>query len=98
MEFCEPLAAKGAKLVSPAITNGGPPMGEAWLDEFLQQCTQCTIYGIAAHIYDSATNFAYYNEYITGLGQKYNKPVFLTEVRFSQYKLVYGALELISHC
>lgn len=80
MQFCEPFAGK-AKLISPAITNGGPPMGTAWLDEFISLCTDCTIYGIAAHIYDSATNIGYYQSYITDLGTRYNKPVFLTEVR-----------------
>lgn len=80
MQWCEPFAGQ-VKLISPAITNGGPPMGTSWMDEFLQLCTTCTIDGIAAHIYDSATNIGYYQSYITELGQRYAKPTYLTEVR-----------------
>ncbi|KAI0916567.1 hypothetical protein AcV5_003021 [Taiwanofungus camphoratus] len=74
----EPFAGR-AKLVSPAITNGGPPMGTAWLDAFLAACAGCTIDAIAIHIYDAATNIAYYESYIAGVVAKYNKPVWVTE-------------------
>ena len=77
-QYMEPFAGK-AKLCSPAITNGGAPMGTAWLDNFLSACTGCTIDCIAIHIYDSATNVAYYQQYITDLGTKYNRPVLITE-------------------
>lgn len=50
----EPFAGK-AKLISPAITNGGAPMGVAWMKDFLQACSGCHIDGIAMHWYDSAT-------------------------------------------
>lgn len=76
----QPFAGK-AKLCSPAITNGPPPMGTAWLDNFLKECKGCKVDCIAMHIYDSATNTAYYKEYIKGIGQKYKKPVWVTEVR-----------------
>ena len=76
----EPFAGK-AKLCSPAITNGGAPMGTAWLDEFLVACTDCTIDCIAFHIYDSATNVAYFKNYITDIGTRYGKPTWMTEVR-----------------
>ena len=75
----QPFAGK-AKLCSPAITNGGPPAGEAWLDNFLKACNGCRIDCIAIHIYDSATNVAYFKEYIAGVGKKYKKPVWVTEV------------------
>ena len=81
-EFMEPFAGK-AKLCSPAITNGGAPMGQAWLDEFLQECGDCTIDCIAFHIYDSATNIDYFKNYITQMGTKYGKPTMMTEVCFS---------------
>ena len=75
----EPFAGK-AKLVSPAITNGGSPMGTAWMDEFLSECSDCTIDCIAFHIYDSATNIDYFKNYITEMGTKYGKPTWMTEV------------------
>ena len=76
----QPFASK-AKLCSPAITNGAPPsMGTGWLDSFLQACSGCQIDCIAIHIYDSATNTAYYQSYIQGIGTKYQKPVWVTEV------------------
>ncbi|GJE93989.1 glycoside hydrolase family 128 protein [Phanerochaete sordida] len=77
-QWMEPFAGK-AKLVSPAITNGGAPMGTAWLDSFLEECSDCTIDCIAMHIYDSATNIAYYQSYISNMASKYNKPVWVTE-------------------
>jgi hypothetical protein len=51
-KYMQPFAGK-AKLVSPAITNAGPPNGEAWMDSFLKECKGCTIDAIAIHIYDS---------------------------------------------
>ena len=79
-QYMQPFAGK-AKLCSPAITNGGAPMGTAWLDAFMAACTQCTIDCVAFHIYDSATNVAYFKNYITEIGQRYGKPTFMTEVR-----------------
>ncbi|OSX60387.1 glycoside hydrolase family 128 protein, partial [Postia placenta MAD-698-R-SB12] len=78
MQYMQPFAGK-AKLVSPAITNGAAPMGETWLSDFLSECSGCTIDAIAMHIYDSATNEAYYQSYISGLASKYGKPVWVTE-------------------
>ncbi|KAI0644031.1 glycosyl hydrolase catalytic core-domain-containing protein [Trametes meyenii] len=80
MQFMQPFAGK-ATLVSPAITNGAPPMGTGWMDDFLAACAQlgCQVDAIAAHIYDSATNVAYYQSYITDLGTRYKRPVLITE-------------------
>ena len=78
-QYMQPFAGK-AKLCSPAITNGAAPMGTAWLDQFLAECSGCTIDCIAFHIYDSATNLAYFESYIKEIGTKYGKPTFMTEV------------------
>ena len=78
-QYMQPFAGK-AKLCSPAVTNGAAPMGTAWLDSFLAACSGCTVDCIAIHIYDSATNVAYYQSYISGVGKKYGKPVWVTEV------------------
>ena len=76
----EPFAGK-AKLVAPAITNGGAPMGAAWLDQFLGNCTQCTVDVLAVHIYDAATNEDYYRSYISDFVGRYGKTTWVTEVR-----------------
>jgi len=78
MTYMEPFKGK-ATLVGPAITNGGPPMGTAWLDEFIAACTECSIDAYAIHIYDSASNVAYFQNYISDFGTKYGKPVLVTE-------------------
>lgn len=78
MTYMQPFAGK-AKLIGPAVTNGAPPMGTGWLDDFISACTQCTIDGFAAHIYDSATNEQYYQNYISSFVSKYQKPIWVTE-------------------
>jgi len=77
-QWMQPFAGK-AQLVSPAITNGGAPLGQTWMDSFLTACTGCTIDAIAIHIYDSPTNLAYFQNYISGVVTKYGKPVMVTE-------------------
>ncbi|GJE87228.1 glycoside hydrolase family 128 protein [Phanerochaete sordida] len=76
--WLEPFAGRAA-LCAPAVTNGGPPMGTAWLDAFLEACDDCTVDCVAIHIYDSATNEAYFQAYIGGVAQTYGKPVWVTE-------------------
>ncbi|KAH8078724.1 glycosyl hydrolase catalytic core-domain-containing protein [Cristinia sonorae] len=78
MSYMEPFKGQ-ATLVGPAITNGGAPMGTAWLDQFLSICSSCSIDALAIHIYDSATNVGYFKNYITDIGKKYGKPVLVTE-------------------
>lgn len=58
-----------AKLVSPAVTNGAPPLGLGWLDSFLALCSDCTIDVIAIHIYDQPSNLAYFQKYISDVGE-----------------------------
>ncbi len=82
MTYMEPFHGQ-AILVSPAITNGGAPLGFTWMDSFLAACSSCHIDKIAIHIYDSATNIAYYKNYITDAIARYNKPILITEVRLS---------------
>ncbi|CAL1710625.1 unnamed protein product [Somion occarium] len=71
--YVNPFAGK-AKLIAPAITNGGAPMGTDWLDRFLAACgTDCHIDGFAFHIYDSASNTDYFKTYISDFVSKYSK-------------------------
>lgn len=78
MQYMQPFAGK-AVLVSPSITNGAAPMGFAWLQSFLGNCTGCTVDAVALHWYDSATNFAYLQWYLTQAWQTFGKPIWLTE-------------------
>jgi hypothetical protein len=64
-QHMQPYAGR-AKLVSPAITNGAPPMGTGWMDAFLVACTGCQIDAIAIHIYDSASNVPYFQTCVPG--------------------------------
>ncbi|KAM0748388.1 hypothetical protein T439DRAFT_291841 [Meredithblackwellia eburnea MCA 4105] len=67
------------KLVSPAITNGGPPMGVTWMSEFLGNCTSCHVDAIAAHWYDAAWNVGYFQNYFTDMYSQFGKPIWITE-------------------
>jgi len=83
MQYMQPFAGK-AKLIGPAVTNGaytssGAPMGVNWLSEFVSACSSCTFDGFAMHIYDSATNEAYYKSYIQSFVSQFGKPVWVTE-------------------
>ncbi|KAL5313579.1 hypothetical protein ACEPPN_018000 [Leptodophora sp. 'Broadleaf-Isolate-01'] len=51
-----------AALGAPAVTNG--PGGLTWLREFLHLCTGCEIHFVPIHWYDSATNVAYFTNYV----------------------------------
>lgn len=60
-----PLAAQGARIGSPAITNGGAPMGTAWLQSWFDACGgQCKVDFVTFHWYDSASNFAYFQQHV----------------------------------
>jgi len=80
----EPLKAAhpSLKLVSPAVTNGGAPLGIAWLVDFIEACTGCHIDALALHIYDSASNIAYFQGYLTDAIKNPSfggRPIWVTE-------------------
>lgn len=52
-----------ATLVSPSVTNAAT--GMAWMQEFIPLCADCDISLWAFHWYDSTSNFAYLQEYVT---------------------------------
>ncbi|KAJ7032550.1 glycosyl hydrolase catalytic core-domain-containing protein [Mycena alexandri] len=80
LQYIHPLSAKGFKLATPAVTNGGAPAGLTWLDAFLAACTGCKYDYIALHWYggwiDDFTDFI-------NAAKKYNKPIYLTEFGLS---------------
>jgi hypothetical protein len=49
------------------------------MEQFLGNCSTCTIDAIAIHVYDSATNIPYFQSYIPGVAAQFNKPVWVSE-------------------
>ncbi|QDS71676.1 hypothetical protein FKW77_008023 [Venturia effusa] len=68
-----------AKLVSPAVTNGGGSMGLGWLKSFMSLCTDCKIDAIAIHWYDSSSNVDYFKQHIQDAHSQFGLPIYLTE-------------------
>ncbi|BGP43793.1 hypothetical protein JCM10450v2_007990 [Rhodotorula kratochvilovae] len=79
-KYMSPFFGK-AKLVSPAVTNGGYPLGRDYLGFFFGNCTQCLeeTEAIALHWYDAAWNVGYFKNYLTEAYQRFNKPIWVTE-------------------
>jgi hypothetical protein len=74
--YMQPFAGQ-AKLVSPAVTNGGSEMGLQWTKEFLGNCTGCTVDAIALHWY---SNYALdLQNHIQSAYSMFGKPIWVTE-------------------
>ncbi|KIV98861.1 uncharacterized protein PV09_09387 [Verruconis gallopava] len=67
------------KLVSPSVTNGAAPMGLAYLQNFMDSCSDCQIGAIAIHWYDTSTNIQYFQSYIRQAYDQFKLPIWLTE-------------------
>ncbi|KAF8860537.1 hypothetical protein BDZ45DRAFT_568941, partial [Acephala macrosclerotiorum] len=72
--YIQPFAGQ-LKLGGPAVTE----VGTAWLLQFLSLCVDCTIDFIPMHIYNSATNVAYYKAHMTDIANQTGRPIWLTE-------------------
>lgn len=46
-----PLKGLGASIATPAVTNGGAPMGLAYLEMFVSSCSGCSFDVINIHHY-----------------------------------------------
>lgn len=68
-----------AKLISPAVTNGGGSMGLTWLKSFMSLCTDCKIDAVAIHWYDSSSNVDYFKSHIQDAHTQSGLPVYVTE-------------------
>ncbi|GAA6053905.1 hypothetical protein JCM3770_005326 [Rhodotorula araucariae] len=70
-----------AKLVSPAVTNGGYPLGRDYLASFFDSCPECLAEteAIALHWYDGAFNVDYFKNYLTEAYERFKKPIWVTE-------------------
>ncbi len=74
-QFLESFAGR-AQISAPAVSNGGLN----WLKEFLAACTGCTIDFVPIHWYDSATNIAYFKNYVTSaIVAAKGRPIWITE-------------------
>lgn len=64
IQYMNPLSGS-AQLGAPAVTNGGSPEGLTWLESFITACNgECDIDFVPIHWYDSASNYAYFKEYV----------------------------------
>ncbi|PGG98363.1 hypothetical protein GX51_06850 [Blastomyces parvus] len=72
--YMNPFAGR-ARLGSPAVSNGGPPMGLSWMQRFLDVCAgNCKIDFLAVHWYSPAEYVDDFKRYVgeaIALGQKY---------------------------
>jgi hypothetical protein len=81
-EYMEPFAGK-ATLVSPAVTNGGSPMGLTWLENFIASCSSCTIDAVAIHWYNGGDAAAFKTYVADAYAAGGNKPLWITEFQAS---------------
>jgi hypothetical protein len=82
LTYMEPFAGK-AKLVAPAVTNGGSPMGLTWLGNFIEACSTCTIDAIALHWYNGGTADDFKTYITTAYAAGGNRPIWVTEFQAS---------------
>lgn len=76
MTYMEPFAAN-AQLGSPAVSNDG----YAWMEEFLEACSDCTIDFLAVHWYNDYTLFSDFQNWVDSICDLGNgKQVWITEV------------------
>ncbi|KAF2416521.1 hypothetical protein EJ08DRAFT_554074, partial [Tothia fuscella] len=67
------------RLGSPAVTNGGAPMGLAYLNSFMSACSGCQVDFVNIHWYDSASNIEYFKKHVSDAHAQTGKPVWVTE-------------------
>ncbi|RVX67371.1 hypothetical protein B0A52_09152 [Exophiala mesophila] len=64
IENMNPLAGQVA-IGSPAVTNGPPPMGIAYLNQWFNACAgNCKVDFVAFHWYDAAGNIEYFKKHV----------------------------------
>lgn len=79
MRFIQPYA-KMAKVGAPAVTNGGAPMGLAFLKSFLIACLDCTIDFVPIHWYGLASNVDYFKNHVKSARDTAGgRPIWITE-------------------
>lgn len=77
-EYMDPFAGK-ALLGAPSVTNAGAPYGLTWLEEFIGNCTGCTIDFINLHWYSNKyAGATYFEEYVNS-ARSFGLPIYITE-------------------
>ena len=86
-QYMEQYAGK-AKLGSPAVCNGGGPVGNGatiglnWLNNFLNTCSDCTIDFLAIHWYGQANEAENFKSHVSDAKKLANgKPIWITEFK-----------------
>jgi hypothetical protein len=95
-QYMEPFAGK-ALLGSPAVTNGGSPMGLTWLQNFMGNCTGCHIDYINIHWYSNKWAGAnYFKQQVQAAhAMSGGRPVWVTEFGLNN-EYAFTAAELSS--
>jgi len=95
-QYMEPFAGK-ALLGSPAVTNGGSPMGLTWLQNFMGNCTGCHIDFINIHWYSNKWAGAnYFKQQVQAAhAMSGGRPVWVTEFGLNN-EYAFTAAELSS--
>ncbi|CCU81172.1 hypothetical protein BGHDH14_bgh02974 [Blumeria hordei DH14] len=78
----QPYAGK-AKLGSPAVTNGGAPMGLTYLQNFISSCSGCTIDFVNIHWYNGGNAQDFKNYVTKAHAAGGGRPVWITEFEAS---------------
>lgn len=77
LEFMQPFADQ-VRIGTPAVTNGPPPnMGIGWMDQFVANCSTCTLDFVAIHWY-SNNDPEGFKSHVQQF-YKYNRPIWITE-------------------
>jgi hypothetical protein len=74
-QFIDPLHKRNYQLISPATTSGGA--GDTWMEQFIAQCKNCHIDGMAIHYY--GTDPQAMIKYVENRYNKYKLPIWITE-------------------
>jgi hypothetical protein len=78
-QWIQPYAGK-VLLGAPAVTNGvGSGIGINYMEQFIANCTGCTVDFIPIHWYGSVTDTAGFKTYVKSYWTTFAKPVWITE-------------------
>ena len=76
--YMEPFAGQ-VKISTPAVTNGGPPnMGIGWMEQFMSNCTDCTLDFAAIHWYANNDPEGF-KTHVEEFHEAVNLPIWVTE-------------------
>jgi len=73
--YIEPLTKKGLNLGAPSVS--GTQSGLAWLDQFLDNCSDCTVDFIPLHWYGSSCSD--FQSFVNGTFAQFGKNIWITE-------------------